>query len=87
MFRFTLPLLICAAATIAATGPDAQTPAPAKKADEDKQICRRETPIGSIVSVKVCMTKKEWAQREEDGSGDVERLRGRAQRTMGSMNR
>jgi predicted secreted protein len=51
----------------------ADQPKPA--ADKDKLICKREVPIGSLIaSRKMCLTKAQWTQREEDGNRETRRL-------------
>lgn len=55
-------------------------PEPAK----DKLICKRETPIGSLVpSRKMCLTKKQWQERAEIGNEVARRM---IQEGMGNMN-
>ena len=83
--------LILAAGVLTGAAPppadDKPAPTTAQVPDDQKQICRRETPIGSIRTVKVCMTKKEWKERAEQDENDVDRLRRSASsRTLGSMN-
>ncbi len=55
-------ILILAAGAVTAAAPEQPSgkPAPQAQPDDQKQICRRETPIGTIRTIKVCMTKKEW---------------------------
>ena len=50
--------------------------APAKAvADKDKMVCKRETPVGSLIaSRKRCMTKEQWAQAERDGNEDARKM-------------
>lgn len=36
-----------------------------KTAPAEKKICRRETPIGSRLSKRVCRTAAEWAAADE----------------------
>ena len=83
--------LILAGAVLAAAAPppanDKPAPTSARVPDDQKQICRRETPIGTIRTVKICMTKKEWKERAEQDENDVDRLRRSASsRTLGSTN-
>ena len=36
---------------------------------KERMICRRETPIGSLIaSRKICMTKSQWESRARDGN-------------------
>lgn len=53
-------------------------PAPAVAAeaeDPNKLVCRRETPVGSLIaSRKVCLTKAQWAERERVGNDVARRL-------------
>ena len=55
------------------------TPALADKAnvgaDKDKLICKRETPIGSLIaSRKTCLTRAQWVQREKDGNEEARKM-------------
>lgn len=50
---------------------DAQAAEPAK----ERLICRRETPIGSLIARrKMCMTASEWEKRSRDGNEQSRRL-------------
>lgn len=56
---------------------------PADKAEPAKErlICKRETPIGSLIARrKVCLTKTEWDKRIADGN---EEARNQAYNNMG----
>lgn len=70
--------LACLALAVTLPAPlFAQDAAPAagaeKPAAKDKLICRRETPIGSLIATrKMCLTKTQWAERERVGN-DVAR--------------
>jgi hypothetical protein len=36
---------------------------------KERLICRRETPIGSLIATrKVCLTKSQWESRARDGN-------------------
>lgn len=67
MLRSTVLLL----ATFALSAPAlAETPAKPDKNDPNRQICRREDKLGSIMGKKVCHTAAEWdAIRKGAGSG------------------
>lgn len=68
LLAVTLPYAV----TAQAFEPKGATSADAKAA-EDKLICRREVPVGSLVaSRKMCLTKAQWAERERVGN-DVAR--------------
>jgi hypothetical protein len=44
-------------------------------ADKDKLICKRETPIGSLIATrKVCLTKAQWERRIEDGNRETRKM-------------
>lgn len=63
-------LLTIAMMLLAAGDPPAgnAAPDPAK----EKLICRRETPVGSLIaSRKVCLTKSQWEQRARDGNEEA----------------
>lgn len=61
-----LALLITGAPLLAA---DPQPAAAKPEPDKDKLICRRETPVGSLIATrKVCLTKSAWDRRETDGN-------------------
>lgn len=66
-----VPVLLAVAMVSPALAAD-----PAKTgADKDKMICKRETPIGSLIaSRKRCMTKAQWAQVERDGNEEARKL-------------
>lgn len=53
----------------------AAKPAPVSAGEKDKLICRRETPIGSLIaSRKICMTKEQWQKRTDDGNATSRQL-------------
>lgn len=53
----------------------AEKPVPVSASEKDKLICRRETPIGSLIaSRKVCMTKEQWQKRTDDGNSTSRQL-------------
>ena len=85
-----LILILAASALTAAASPpanDKSASTTAQVPDDQKQICRRETPIGTIRTVKICMTKKEWKERAEQDENGVDRLRrSGSSRTLGSSN-
>lgn len=65
------------AATIPAIAYAAGDPAPAKseKPAGEKMICKRETPIGSLIaSRKTCMTAKEWQARAMNGNDEARKM-------------
>ncbi|NNM77599.1 hypothetical protein HJG53_11830 [Sphingomonas sp. ID1715] len=59
-----LPLIAVSASALAQPStPPAAQPA----ANKDKLICKRETPVGSLIaSRKRCMTKEEWTRMEQE---------------------
>lgn len=70
--------LACLALAVTLPAPlfaqDAGSAAGAEKpAEKEKLVCRRETPIGSLIATrKICLTKTQWAERERVGN-DVAR--------------
>lgn len=70
-----LPLAVTLPAPLfaqAADGASSTAPAPARD-DETRLICRREVPVGSMIaSRKVCLTKRQWSERDRVGN-DVAR--------------
>jgi hypothetical protein len=63
-------LLACsAAALLAATAASGQTesapPAPAKKDDGSKIVCKTEEFVGSRIPKRVCMTRSQWEQARQ----------------------
>jgi hypothetical protein len=50
----------------------AQAPA-APAQPTEKPICRREVPLGSNMTRKICHTKAEWAQIDAANAGNSER--------------
>jgi hypothetical protein len=64
-----LALAVTLPAPLAAQGQSDATRPQAPGADKEKLICKRETPIGSLIaSRKVCLTKSQWAERERIGN-------------------
>jgi hypothetical protein len=65
-------LAISAAGTVyAAEQPNAPKPGENK----DPLICKREVPVGSLIATrKVCLTKKEWQKRADDGNATARGL-------------
>lgn len=64
-------ILLIAALASPALAADAAKPG----ADKDKMVCKRETPIGSLIaSRKRCMTKAQWAQVEKDGNEEARKM-------------
>ena len=47
-----------------------------KKVDgQEKLICKREVPIGSLIaSRKVCLTKSQWVERERTGNEEARKM-------------
>lgn len=66
--------LLILALTMSAQALSADKPAqPA--AGEDKLICKREVPIGSLIaSRKRCMTKAQWERMAEDQQYETEKM-------------
>jgi hypothetical protein len=64
---------ILLAAAVVSPALAAEQPKPAD--DKDKMICKRETPVGSLIaSRKVCLTKAQWVQREKDGNEEARKM-------------
>lgn len=72
-----LALLLAAAPAIAADSPVA-TDAKAKKNADDKVICRSERLVGSNMSQRICMTRREWRQSETAAKNTIERVKERS---------
>lgn len=65
----TLALGLLQAAAPAAA--DAAKPAD----DPNRLICKRETPVGSMIaSRKVCLTRSQWAERTRNGHETARRM-------------
>ncbi len=44
-------------------------------ADKERLICKRETPIGSLIATrKMCLTKEQWRKRQDDGNATARGL-------------
>lgn len=60
------------------TLPFAQTGAATMPTPEqrlEKRVCRRETPVGSLIaSRRVCLTRAQWAERERIGNEVARRM-------------
>jgi hypothetical protein len=68
-----LPLAVTISAPLFAQAAEGTTPGAPAPEDENKLICKREVPVGSLIaSRKVCLTKRQWAERERVGN-DVAR--------------
>ncbi|MDB5469381.1 MAG: hypothetical protein JWR84_941 [Caulobacter sp.] len=60
----------------------AAEPAPKTKAERDKEkVCIDITPTGSVISKKVCKTRKQWRQLQ-----DAQKRAGEAMLDTGSSN-
>lgn len=63
------------------TAPAAQTtqatavPPPATPPAKEKPICRREIPVGSIMPVRTCHSKAEWAMIDRANNDAAETAR------------
>lgn len=65
-----LSFLLAGAAPPAAPAAQPAAPDPA-----DKMVCRRETPIGSLIaSRKTCMTARQWQERAVNGNEQARKL-------------
>ena len=65
-------LTFLAFASIAAAGYAADNKAPGKQGGDDRVICRREVPIGSLIATrKVCLTKTQWEERATRGNEEA----------------
>ena len=74
MMRTAAFLLALAVAAPALSDTPKQAPAQ-PGADKDKLICRREVPIGSLIaSRKMCLTKEQWRQRDDDGNAAARKV-------------
>lgn len=72
MRTFLLIALLTGAPALADT---LSTAASQPGADKDKMICRRETPIGSLIaSRKICLTKAQWDARAVDSQDAAQRM-------------
>ncbi|MFD1611336.1 hypothetical protein ACFSCW_05920 [Sphingomonas tabacisoli] len=72
MRTFLLIALLAGAPALADT-PSTTTSQPG--ADKDKMICRRETPVGSLIaSRKICLTKAQWDARAVDSQDAAQRM-------------
>ncbi|HYF22190.1 MAG TPA: hypothetical protein VD929_02220 [Caulobacteraceae bacterium] len=60
-------LLVAADAPAAQTGQTEQAPAATNtKADKERLVCRKEHDVGSHRPRKICMTKAEWEELEDN---------------------
>lgn len=66
-----LSLFIAVAVAAPALAADEAKPADPK----DPLVCKRETPIGSLIATrKICLTKSQWRKRIDDGNSQARRL-------------
>lgn len=71
-FWIIAPVLGTVLSTAAYAAPPISKP---DKSDPNRMICRRETPIGSLIaSRKTCMTAKEWQARAERGNDEARKM-------------
>lgn len=65
-------ILTITALLLGAAGPaQAGSAEPAK----ERLICRRETPIGSLIARrKMCLTKSDWEKRSRDGNEEARKM-------------
>ncbi len=75
-------LVLAMTASDPAPAPVAAEPAPKSKAERDKEkVCYEVTPTGSVVSKRVCKTRKQWRQLQ-----DAQRRAGETMLDAGSSN-
>ena len=68
-------VMLMAAPAIAQTQTDSTTKDDAKKSDVNRIICQKEEAIGSRLGAKkVCLTAKEWKEREALSREETERV-------------
>jgi hypothetical protein len=69
--RIAMTMLLIALSTPAfAEAPQAK----ADNKDDNRVVCRREVPIGSLIaSRKVCLTKAQWEERATRGNDEARR--------------
>lgn len=62
-------VLVVALALGAAPPEPGQAADPPPVSEEDRKICRREVPVGSLIaSQRICLTRKEWKKRAIEGN-------------------
>lgn len=66
------PLAVAMAAFAKDKGDEAAAKPPV---DPNRQVCRRVTPTGSMMSKKVCQTKAQWSAAEAHASEQMSRNR------------
>jgi hypothetical protein len=57
---------------------------PSKNMAEEKKVCRREIPTGSIMPKRFCKTQKEWDELSASGQETVKQVREKSSATMGT---
>ncbi|MFD1610769.1 hypothetical protein ACFSCW_03020 [Sphingomonas tabacisoli] len=60
--------------------------ATAEPAEKPKLVCRRYTPVGSLISKKDCRTQPEWEKAAADGNAEARRLIEGGAGTLNSYN-
>jgi uncharacterized protein (DUF2147 family) len=63
-----------AAATAVTPVQPAAAAAPAKKADEDKMVCKTEAVTGSLFPKKTCRLKSEFAHEQQEQRQNLQRM-------------
>ncbi|ASK88026.1 hypothetical protein [Sphingorhabdus sp. SMR4y] len=76
MFTLFLSLALAADASAAASAD--------QSAKEDKVLCRSEAVLGSKIPERICRTKRQWKQYEEENARQLEN---RSSYSRGTQNR
>ena len=69
-------IILLALASAPALAGGSEGAASDKKVDgQERLICKREVPIGSLIaSRKVCLTKSQWVERERTGNEEARKM-------------
>ncbi|ATW05154.1 hypothetical protein [Sphingorhabdus sp. YGSMI21] len=70
--------------SLALAGDAAAATGDAQSAKEDKVVCRSEAVLGSKIPERICRTKREWKQVEEE---NALQLQNRSNYSRGTQNR
>ena len=84
-FRLLVLGLQCAAAAPAPAAAQALAQNQADQPDQEKKICRRVVPTGSVMAKSVCHTKLEWMALKKQDSGEVDLFRNRRQDSVATQ--
>src|SRR3954451_13604316 len=70
-------VLLATLAFVAPSAALAGDPNQAKPNPLDKVVCKSDYFVGSMIPKRICLTKRQWIQAEQDGKDAIESTKGR----------